>query len=50
MENNALIKAMRENPATKGGKPMTNQNTFKLLEDLMDQKFEADKKDIEEKK
>lgn len=36
MESNPLLKTMRENPATKGGKPMTNQNAFKLLEEFMD--------------
>lgn len=44
------MKTMRESQAVKNAKPMTYQNVFKLFENMMDQKYEVDKKDLKDRR
>lgn len=45
LANNVLIKNLRESGVQKQ-KPMTYHNVFKFFEEMMDKKFETDKKDL----
>ncbi|CAG9329268.1 unnamed protein product [Blepharisma stoltei] len=49
IECNAVTKAIRE-AGIPNEKPISYLNVFKFLEDLMDKKFEADRKDLSERK
>lgn len=50
LDNNIIMKTMRESQAVKNAKPMTYQNVFKLFENMMDQKYEVDKKDLKDRR